>query len=341
VTINEWWSGDPGQRYWLEITDRAVLGTDLHAPRYDASGHEYWSYELVRYVNPGDVVFHWWKIAEGGPSIVGFSRAVGELQTSTIEWLAHGTVGRARGVPTRGPSWLMPLDDYDDLPQPIGQDRLRTLATEVRKTRDGLADRFGASLYFPFALSDKRPLRTAQGYLTKFPAQLVNVIPELSAIFDEAELANPQVRPGANDRRPSGAGWMQDPAARHAIERHAVDWTMRHFAECGYEVEDVGDWFSYDVRAINRDQTLHIEVKGTTGNAASVELTGNERIHDEGHARVLVVVDRIECTRQNRKVLAQGGRPRIWWDWAPEDLNLVATRYRYMLPDGWDSLALS
>ena len=35
------------------------------------------------------------------------------------------------------------------------------------------------SVYFPFALSDLRPLRPTQFYLTKFPAGLIDVFPGL------------------------------------------------------------------------------------------------------------------------------------------------------------------
>lgn len=31
-SINAWWSADPGQRFWLEITDRPDVGVDLHCP---------------------------------------------------------------------------------------------------------------------------------------------------------------------------------------------------------------------------------------------------------------------------------------------------------------------
>ena len=92
-------------RFWLEITDREDLGQDLHAPQVDARGNEYWSYSLVQCLHPGDVVFHWSKTLEGGPGIVGFSRAIGDVQEDTIRWQAHGTRGRERGVATTSASW--------------------------------------------------------------------------------------------------------------------------------------------------------------------------------------------------------------------------------------------
>ena len=32
-SINAWWSADPRQRFWLEITDRRDIGVDLHCPQ--------------------------------------------------------------------------------------------------------------------------------------------------------------------------------------------------------------------------------------------------------------------------------------------------------------------
>ena len=103
MAVNEWWASDPAQRYWLEITDRADLGENLHAPQQDGSGRPNWTYELVRYVQPGDVVLHWHKNLVGYPALVGYSEAVGPLREDEIEWQAHGTYGRARSAPKRSP----------------------------------------------------------------------------------------------------------------------------------------------------------------------------------------------------------------------------------------------
>src|SRR4051812_41575802 len=120
MAINDWWTGDARQRYWLEITDRDDLGLDLHAPQLDGGGRANWSYDLVRYVEPGDVVLHWHKNRLGRPAMVGFSEAVGAVDASTIVWQAHGTYGRSRGPSRRAvPSWLRPLRSYTALEQPV------------------------------------------------------------------------------------------------------------------------------------------------------------------------------------------------------------------------------
>lgn len=57
--INAWWRDDPGERYWLEITDRPDPGVDLDAPQRDATGNPTPGYSLLWWVLRGDVVFHY------------------------------------------------------------------------------------------------------------------------------------------------------------------------------------------------------------------------------------------------------------------------------------------
>ncbi|MBM7774631.1 hypothetical protein JOD54_004835 [Actinokineospora baliensis] len=42
MKINTWWDGDPDERYWLEITDRPDVGTDLNCLQRNGSGKQYW-----------------------------------------------------------------------------------------------------------------------------------------------------------------------------------------------------------------------------------------------------------------------------------------------------------
>ncbi|MGN6132574.1 MAG: hypothetical protein ACTHOK_19760 [Nocardioidaceae bacterium] len=53
MAINEWWAADPGQRFWMEMTDRDDLGADLFAPTTGGSGRPYWQ------ADGGEV--RWWK----------------------------------------------------------------------------------------------------------------------------------------------------------------------------------------------------------------------------------------------------------------------------------------
>ena len=57
--MNAWWSGEPTERFWLEITDRPDIGADLHCPQRDAIGNRSPGYSLIWWVRPGDIVFHY------------------------------------------------------------------------------------------------------------------------------------------------------------------------------------------------------------------------------------------------------------------------------------------
>lgn len=123
--------------------------------------------------------------------------------------------------------------------------------------------------------------------------------------------------------------------ARKAIERYAVEWALRHFAELDFKVEDVGAWASYDILALDDHGELHIEVKGSSGTSATVLLTDGEVKHrDENAERVLVVVDEIKWEREGGRFTCSGGRARVWRGWEIDDANLVPTQYRYTLPSG-------
>ncbi len=305
----------------------------MFAPKADASGRPNWTYDLVRYVRDGDVVFHWWKQAGTDPAIVGYSRAVGSVETSRITWQARGTVGRAAGAPITGPAWRFPLGEYVDLPDPVTLGRLRVLEPQLAAVRDSLEAAVGGPLYFPFAFSDKRPLRTTQGYLVKVPRSVVVAIPELQAALGGLApdgSARPTGAPLPGDRR------RQDPADRKAIERHAVDWALAYLVAEGYDVEDVGATEPYDILAMNDEEELHVEVKGSTGTATTVELTDGEVL--QGWAdigSVFIVVDQIVLERlDGDERRTSGGRPRVWWPWTPEEERLKPIRYRYVVPPG-------
>lgn len=340
MPINEWWAGDPDERYWLEITDREDLGGDLHAPKHDQSGRETWSYELVRFVQDGDVVLHWWKQHGQDPALVGYSHAVGSLATSTITWQAHGSYGRASGRSLTSPSWRFPLAEYTELDVPITLGRLRELESSLRAVRDTLADEINGALYYPFALSDKRPIRTTQAYLVKMPVSTLYAVPELAflALGDRAfmgDLSLPRSS-GRRERLPGGGGRQLDAEDRKAIERHAVDWSMAYLAGRGFEVTDVGHLVLFDILAMSDDEEVRVEVKGSTGTAATVELTDGEVLESRGEwTSALIVVDEIRLARRpDGGRTTSGGRPRIWWSWVADNPRLSPTRYRYVLPSG-------
>ncbi|WP_406303812.1 EVE domain-containing protein [Streptomyces sp. NBC_00885] len=335
MAINKWWRHDPNERYWLEITNREDIGTNLLAPQANDRGEEYWSYALVREVRPGDLVLHWDK--NHGPGVVGYSHVRREPFASTITWQSRGTYGRQRSASGPEPAWEAPLGGYRRLQRPVTQTRLREVEPTIRALRDRLTEAVAGPLYFPFALSDARPLRAAQGYLTKLPRELVEELPELRELRQTA-ISEPH-EPEAADlpptslpkpRRSTGYGRQRDANRRQAVERYAMDLVLSHYRSLGYEVEDVGDHSPWDVTARKNGTEVHVEVKGSTTTREAIDLTEGEVRHAEGIPTCLVVIDQIEL---GDDLHCHGGRWRTWNDWAPAREELVATAYRYPLPE--------
>ncbi len=175
MAVRRWWQESPLERYWLEITQRPDVGADLTAPQFDYRGNEYWSYALVTAVEDGDLVFHY----EMGSHLIRYwSRASGGWWPDDVHWGARGTVGARRDAYDR-PGWRHGLDGPFELESPVTLDDLRANEDSLQAVRDELLDSHGSPLYYPFELSSKRPLRTAQGYLFKLPAQAVSAFPTL------------------------------------------------------------------------------------------------------------------------------------------------------------------
>ena len=332
MAIHEWWAGDGDERYWLEITNRSNIGEDLIAPKYDDAGNEYWSYALVSHVRTGDVVFHWDKNA--GPGITSFSVVTSEPRTSRITWQSRGTYGRTHAATGPEPAWRAELGGLVTLPTPLTQTAVRGREAAVERVRDALETRHGKPIYFPFAISDKRPIRAAQGYLVRFPRALVDTFPELRLARDLGRSAPEGKRPEGSTTKHSAdvvnKGRMRDAKRKKAIEMHAVTTVMAMWKKDGYKVEDVGLKRPWDITAIRRGEEVHIEVKGSSGTRDAVDLTDGEVRHAEDTpGTVLVVVDQIVVADGNR---CSGGRVRVWSDWAPDRGVLVPTAYRYPLP---------
>jgi hypothetical protein len=340
--INAWWRHDPSERYWLEITDRADLGTDLFAPQADYRGRPYWSYNLVTAVQADDVVLHWHKNLAGVPAIVSWSIASGVPEQATIVWQARGTVGRRTVRREAEPAWRMPLREFTPLLAPVTQDELRRDEPQLRAVYQDLAERHTGPLYFPFAFSDKRPVRAAQGYLVKMPAHVIDVFRELALVprANQLRLPSTPVDP-AVEGSPSipaalaGQRYMNDPRVRRAVERHAVLRATAYFAELGYDVSDVGNVESFDLLVRDAREERRIEVKGSTGVVSAVELTTAEVSNANTYAPTdLFVVDQIGWRREpDGSVATDGGRERVYHNWTPETDALTATRYRYQLPE--------
>jgi hypothetical protein len=335
VEINEWWLSDADQRYWMEITDRLDLGSDLFAPTTQQGGRPYWGYELITHVQTGDIVLHWHKSLLGEPAIVGWSIATGVYEDTDISWQARGTVGRARGTLDARPAWRMPLDGYTPFIAPLTAEDVRARDKALRGVQADLQARHAGTLYFPFGFSDKRPLRAQQTYFVKMPREVLGelgLLDELDSIWSPTPSSR---RQGRAPKR-AGAGHLADAVVRSAIEWRAVFVATEWYEERHFDVRYVGNTRPYDLVATRNDEARRVEVKGSSGAATKVELTAGELGNARDFAATdLVVVDGIGWIRSaDGSVEAYGGEVRRWPDWTPERSALKVTRFRYELPAG-------
>jgi hypothetical protein len=190
-----WWDGEPGEIFWMEITDRDDLGTDLNAPERTEKDREYWSYRFVREVREGDVVLHY----RSRPinAITAWSRATGEPYRDEVFWGAHGQAsGRGPVAPYWRPGWRRPLDGPYSLSEPVTAAFLNSIRPDVVRVLDEVqATHPRQRTYPPFVEYGGRELRAFQGYLTKVPRALMELVPELAEVAREGGETRP--RPSA------------------------------------------------------------------------------------------------------------------------------------------------
>ena len=337
MAINDWWSTRPNERFWIEVTDREVLGENLHTPKLSTSGKQTPSYTLVSYVKPGDIVFHWWKQENQESAFVGSSTVIGDPVDSMIEWQPRGSYGKTYEGPLEREAWIVPLGEYEDLDATLSLSECREQEGKLLEIRDALAAEFG-TIYFPFAFSDVQPLRTAQGYLFKLPAAVVDFFPQLSGRTPSTPAtSSPEVEEGKASTAKPSRGSRHDADWNKAVEMRAMEWSISYFEELGYEVLDVSRTESVDLLIAKDDETISVEIKGKSSDATTVNVSRNEVENARTNAAILVVLDMIEVERNEMgEYVAQGGRPRIWRNWVPEEERLLVIDYRYTLPpDGW------
>lgn len=334
MAINDWWVGDNTERFWMEITNRPDVGNELFAPKFNDAGKTEWSYELLRFVRPGDLVLHWRK--DHGPALTGYSHCTGFAFDSTLEWRSRGTYGRQHPSVGEEDGWRTPLQGYRELPQPLTLHRLRKDEDDFRTVHADLSASYGGkSLYFPFAFSNARPIRAAQAYLVKFPASLIGTIPELRelqqvAVDEPNDATDAATSSNGAGGKSSKFGRQPDIKRRKAVETYAVEQVMGHYAAAGYLVADVGAREPWDITASRDQDVLHIEVKGSTVERLAIDVTEGEVRHAECHPTILVVLDQIQMDASLR---CSGGRWRYWAGWSPNRSTLVPTAYRHPLDE--------
>ena len=332
---NLWWESDPRQCFWVEITSRENLGADLLSPKVGRGGKATPGYESMVHVNPGDVIFHYWQQPGQEPALVSYSIAVGQAETSVITWRPHGK-NSTNMKPERSAAWRVPLGGMTDLAEPVNLSTFRDTSKKLHAISEQLKKTHGKSIYFPFAWYDGE-LRANQVYLTKFPAEIVDLFPELQ-ILGDVPATTKKPRPKDREPRPRTSGYMADPILRKAIELQAMAQAAELLHDLGYETTDVSANNPYDLHAVGPDDELAVEVKGSSGTATTVELTIGEvnKAREKSTGAMLIVVDQIPFKREGNDVITELGRVRFWPGWDDEltDVRLQAIRFRYLLTPG-------
>ncbi len=137
-------------------------------------------------------------------------------------------------------------------------------------------------------------------------------------------------RPSLEDFPPL---YQQNTAARKAVEKRAMQVAVDHLREKWMVVMDVSATESFDILCRSGEEILHVEVKGTTSDGATVILTRNEVLHARSqHPRVaLYVVSEIDIELSKTDFVASGGLLTRYEPWAIDDFPLLPVSFQYCL----------
>ncbi len=130
-----------------------------------------------------------------------------------------------------------------------------------------------------------------------------------------------------------GLIYMQDAAARKAVEIRAMQVACDHLRTEWDHVVDVSSTESYDLLCRSGDAELHVEVKGTTSDGTSVVVTRNEVQHARcQYPRIaLFVISRIDLRLSGGAPVAAGGVLMRYEPWVIDDFDLLPLSFQCCL----------
>ena len=131
-----------------------------------------------------------------------------------------------------------------------------------------------------------------------------------------------------------GQGYGLSSKGRKAVEDCAMKRAKRYYKKEGYQVEDTSRNNPYDLRCSKEEETIFIEVKGSTESGDKIFLTKNEVncANEKDRIFELFVVSEIEIIDKNAKTpKARGGKRRIIKPWKPKRKCLTPVTYSYNL----------
>ena len=246
--------------------------------------------------------------------------------------------------------WRAMLGQFHAFTPPVPSVQLLPILDQIVALDEALRAQHGRPIYFPITKyganrpAGQQQVRAAEAYFVKFPVELFDVIPGIEAARIDAPL-DPMDIDLPEDFQPSGkkapAGRTTravDPKLRDAVERRALNVAKAYYVNelHATDYEEVGK--PYDIRVTVQGVPRRCEVKGSSMEIDTVELTYNEVEHGKAFTPMdLIVVDNIVPIKDpvtGEVTGATDGRRRIWVDWTPAQVDLEATRYAYTLPAG-------
>ena len=151
------------------------------------------------------------------------------------------------------------------------------------------------------------------------------------------ESENPEMGDSAEEQllemARGGQGYGLSSEGRKVVENHAMKLAKKYYKNEGYQVEDTSRNNPYDLRCSTEEETIFIEVKGSTGSKDKILLTKNEVdcANKKDRKFELFVVSEIEIDKNANPPKARGGKDRIIKPWKPKRKCLTPVTYSYNL----------
>lgn len=340
-----WWSDDPQEILYLEVSRGEDLGRQLQAPLLTSRGAGLPEYALVSEVRHGNLLIHYDSAED---QIAGVSQVSGVGFLEPIWWAPRGSYARRAGA---GPSWCpgiaVPLSRYQPLSTPVTFGQLNERRNEIFDIRSRLqAEHPGKPLFFPW-LPYRNGLRNYHAYLAKFPTAMFACLPEVAEAISAAnfipgpvheptaaEVAQAELNVASAAGRPRSHRRDQSPdsdrVTRVAVEARALNIARAHYAALG-EVAGLSRNSSHDFDVTIDQVDWHVIVSATTGNGAEIVLTRDQVAYAQAHAEVaLCLVSNLKVNHDTTgRPTARGGSLRVHHPWRLDTRSLTPLGYRY------------
>lgn len=131
-------------------------------------------------------------------------------------------------------------------------------------------------------------------------------------------------------------GYEPNPAVRRAVEEWAMSRAEAHYRAHGFDIERTAATKPYDFRCTRKDLEVRVEVKGSRGDATTVEVTSGEVENARGTRwrTDLFIVSRIGIVHRDVGPVASGGTAHLVKEWRANPEDLSPTRFRCSVPAG-------